>query len=91
MQFLFLLQIGVVLSQTLQSQLVSETNVLGLAHVLLLERLDLNWVGSGEKHNLGIVHHHNNALYNLREIIGEQLINLIENKHFALVELSDIL
>lgn len=65
MKFLFLLEIGVILGNTLQSKFIRQSDVAGLGNVLLLETLDLNWVGSTEKANLGAWHQADNSLDDL--------------------------
>ena len=88
-QLLFLLEEGVVLRETLQSELVSDLNVLGLGHIALLEVANLYRVGRREKADLAIVRHHfQNLLDYLLELAGDESINLIENAKLALVKLG---
>ena len=72
MELLFLLKIGVVLSQTFQSQLITEPDHLCVPHIPFLEVFDLNWVGSREEKDLVTPLHDLNDLFNyLLELIRQ--------------------
>ena len=49
LEFLFLLQVGVVLSDTLQGEFVHEIDILGIWNILSSETLDSHGVSCGEK------------------------------------------
>ena len=69
MQFLALLQKGIILGQTLQGQLVRNLNVLRPGHVALLKISDLDGVSGAEQTNLAfLVKHLKNLLDALLEL-----------------------
>lgn len=89
MQLLSLLQEGVILSQTLQSQLISDLDVLGLGDVALLELTNFHRVSCTEQANLAIVRAQLQYLLNdLLEFSGNQPIDFIEDAQMALIKLS---
>ena len=91
-QFLFFLEVGVVLGHTLQSQLVHQVDVLGFWHVALLEVLDGDGVGGRKKRNLAILRHKVEDLgHDDLEIVRQELVNLIKDEHSAIVEFCNVL
>ena len=91
MNLFFLLQISVVLGNTLKSQLVHEIDELWVRNVLLLESLDTLRVSSREETDLLLFRHDVNDLGdNDLEIVTQKLVDLIENEHLAIIEFSDV-
>lgn len=80
MNFFFLLEVRIVLSDTLQGELVHEVDEFGVWDVLFLEAFDGHWVSSREERNLLLCRHQINDLgnYNL-EIVRKELVNFIQN------------
>lgn len=92
MEFLLLFEIGIILCETLKSQLIHEVNKLGIRHILLLESSDGNWISGGEQRNLFVRWHQLNYLSdNNLEVVGEKFVDFIEHHHHALVELGNVL
>ena len=89
-QLLLLLQVSVVLSQTLQSQLIGGLDVLGLGDVLLLERLDLLGVGCREKRDLGLWHNVDNRLNNFAEVLRKELVDFIKDEKLAKLKICNV-
>jgi len=88
-QLLSLLQEGIVLRQTLQCQLVSDLDVLGLFDVALLELTNFYRVSCTEQANLAIVRAHLQYLLNdLLEFSGNQPIDFIEDDQLTLIKFS---
>ena len=91
MNLFFLLQISVVLGNTLESQLVHEIDELWVRNVLLLESLDTLRISSREETDLLLLWHDVNDLGdNDLEIVTQKLVDLIENEHLAIIEFSDV-
>lgn len=68
-ELLALFQVSVVLSHSLQSQLVRDLDKLGLGHVALLKLPNLNRVGRTEEANLTVEwHHFQNLLHHFLEL-----------------------
>ena len=87
MELLTFLEESIVLSETLQSQLVRDLDVLGLRDVSLLELSDLNGVCRTEKTNLTIIRHHlQDLLHYFLEFSRNKTINFIQNAKLALVK-----
>jgi hypothetical protein len=89
-ELLLLLEVSVVLGDSFQCELFHEVDKLWVWHVLLLERLDCNWVGGRKKRDLLLLRHDlqdfaNNGL----KVIRQKFINLVKNNHLAVVELGD--
>lgn len=92
MELLFFLKISVVLSYSFKSKLVHEVNELRVWNVFLLEASDGHGISCREERNLLIGWHDlNNLCGNYFEIIRKKLVDLIKNKHLALVKLGDSL
>ena len=70
-QLLFFFKIGVVLSQSLQSQLICGLDVLRLSNVLLLETFDLLGIGSTEQSDLGFGHNVNDLFDYFSEVLRQ--------------------
>ena len=87
-KLLSFLQEGVVLCESLQSQLIRDLNVLRLRDVALLERTNFDWVCCTEKANLAALRaQFQNLLDDLLELSRDQSINFIKNAYLALFEL----
>ena len=89
-QLLFLLKEGIILRQSLQSQLLSNLDVLRLWNVALLEITDLYRVRSTKECNLAVVwHHFENLLHNFLELSRNQLVDFVKHAELALVKFSE--
>ena len=78
---------GVKLSKTLESELISDLDVLGLRNITLLELTDLNWVCGAEESDLTIIWHHLKYLLNdFLELARDQSIDLVKHTKLALIE-----
>ena len=92
MDFLLLLKISVVLSDTLERQLVHEVDEFGHRNILALEALDRLRVGRREKTDLLLLWHELNDLCNDDlEVVTQQLVDLVKHKHFAILKFGDVL
>ena len=92
MEFFFLFEVGIVLGDTLQGQLIHQVNILRVRHVIFLETFDGYWISCGEERYLTIYRHEiKNFGYDDFEVIGEQLVDLIKHQHFTLIEFGDVL
>lgn len=80
MQLLFFFEIRVVLSQSLQSQLISGLDKLWPGYVLLLETFDLLRIGGTEQSNLRLRHNVNDLFDYFSEVLRQQLVNFIQYK-----------
>jgi hypothetical protein len=90
-QLLLLLQIGVVLGNTLESQFVSQSDKGGIGHVLDAESVNLDRVSRRVHHDLAIrAHQLNDVLNRLFEIRGQQLVDFIEHQHCASFEVCHV-
>ena len=88
-KLLSFLQEGVVLCESLQSQLIRDLDVLGVGDVALLELTNFDWICCTEKANLAVLRaHFQNLLHDLLELSRDQPINFIKNADLALVELG---
>lgn len=92
MKLLALLQVRIVLGDSLESQLLHQIDELRSRDVLGLELLNLHGVGSREEHNLLVLGHDlyylgNDAL----EVNGQQFVDFIKHEQFAVREISDLL
>ena len=89
MELLTLLQKCVILSQSLQGELIGDFDVLGVGDVALLEVADLNWVSRTEEADLLISRHHfKDVLDNFLELARDESVDLVKNDKFALVKFS---
>ena len=78
---------GVKLSKTLESELISDLDVLGLRNITLLELTNLNWVCGAEESDLTIIWHHLKYLLNdFLELARDQSIDLVKHTEPALIE-----
>lgn len=69
MEFLLLLQIGIVLGDSLESELFHKINEFGRRNMLFQKRLDWNRIGGGEEHDLSIFRRAiNDSTHNFLEI-----------------------
>ena len=92
MDFLLLLEISVVLSDTLERQLVHEVDEFGHWNILVLEALDRLRVGRRKKTDLLLLRHELNDLGDDDlEIVTQQLVDLVKHEHFAILKFSDVL
>ena len=57
MEFFLLLEVGIVLGNTLQGELIHEVDILRVRHIIFLEAFDGHWISCGEKLNLSIFRH----------------------------------
>ena len=88
-KLLSFLQEGVVLCESLQSQLIRDLDVLGFGDVALLELTNFDWICCTEKANLAVLRaHFQNLLHDLLELSRDQPIDFIKNAHLTLVELG---
>mmetsp|Transcript_15818 Transcript_15818/g.40766 ORF Transcript_15818/g.40766 Transcript_15818/m.40766 type:complete len:470 (-) Transcript_15818:225-1634(-) len=89
---LALLDEGIVLRDALQCELLHEVDLIGLAHDLVLERLDLDGEGGGEEKHLPLLRHEVDQLLDERlELGGEELVRLVEAAHGAVAHRRDAL
>ena len=90
MQLLFLLKEGIILSQSLQSQLLSNLDVLWLWNVALLKVSDLDRVRSTKECNLAVIWHHlKNLLHDFLELSRNQLVDFVKHAELTLVEFGE--
>ncbi len=88
-ELLSFFQESVVLCQSLQRQLFSDLDVLGLRHVSLLEVADFHRISGAKKCDLAVIGHHlENLLDNLLKLARDKLINLVKHAELALVKLG---
>jgi hypothetical protein len=87
MKFFFFFQIGIILCDSLEGQLVHEIDELGFRDVLLLELLDLLGIGCGEEHDLFFLRHDFNDFGdNLFEVNGQEFVHLVQHEDLAMIE-----
>lgn len=80
MELLTLLQKGVVLGQTLQSQLIRNLDVLRSRQIALLELADFYRVGGTEQTNLAVLMKHlKNLLDALLELSRNQSVHFVKD------------
>lgn len=92
MKLLALLQVRIVLSDSLQSQLLHQINELRGGDVLGLELLNLHGVGSREEHNLLVLGHDLDDLGDdALEVNRQQFVDFIQHEQFAVREICDLL
>lgn len=83
---------GVVLGDTPQRQLVHEVDLVGADHVLVGEVLDGQREGGGEQHDLAVLGVElQELLDDGGELLREELIGFIHDKHRAFTQIGDIL
>lgn len=92
MEFFLLLEVGIVLGNTLQGEFIHEINILRVRNILFLEVFDCYWISCGEKWYLSIWWHEiKNFGYNDFKVIWEQLVDFIKNQHITLIEFGNVL
>ena len=92
MKLLALLQVRIVLSDSLESQLLHQIDELRRGDVLGLELLNLHGVGSREEHNLLVLGHDLDDLGDdALEVNRQQFVDFIQHEQFAVREISDLL
>lgn len=90
-QLLLLLQVGIVLSEAFQRELVRRLDVLWLGHVHLLEVLDLLGVGRTEKSDLRVRHDLDDLFDDFAEVARKKLVHFVEYEELALIEVGHLL
>lgn len=69
-EFLFLIKVGVKLSETLEREFVGQSYKFGFWHIFLLKVADLDWVGCAEHEDLLLgLHYVNNLLHDVSEVV----------------------
>jgi hypothetical protein len=92
MNFLSLLNVSVILCNSLESELIHEIDLVRTTEVFISEVFNCDWECGGVHHDLtlfgqDVANFFNDGL----EVHGQQLICLIENKDFASGEVSNLL
>lgn len=90
-EFLALLEVGVILSYTFESQFLHQIDEMWFFEVFLLEISDALGVCGGEKKELGVFGNLYNLLDNALEVHREKLINLVQDHHSAFFQVGDSL
>lgn len=87
-ELLFLLEVGVVLCQAFQCELVTRPDEERLLYVPLLETLDLLGVRGAEQPDLRLGHQLDDLLDKFTEICREQLVDLVKDQQLTVRQVS---
>ncbi len=92
MNFLPLLDERVVLSDTLEGQLVHQVDLVGVSHVLLHEGLHREREGGGVQEDLsGGGQVRDEAVQEALEVLAQQLVGLVQTEDLALLHVGHVL
>lgn len=84
--FLLLLDIGVVLSDTLQGQLLHKIDLIWIVHVLLDEGVHSAWKSGRVQEDLSVLWQiRDDRVEHVLEVLRQELVGLVHDKHAALV------
>jgi len=83
---LLLLDVGVVLSNTLEGQLLHKVNLVGIVHVLFDESVDGAGEGSRVEQNLSVRRQvGDDRVEHILEVLRQEFVGLVHDEHAALV------
>ena len=86
MNFLLLLDVRVILGDTLQGQLLHKIDLIRIVHVLLDEGIHSAWEGSGVQEDLSVLWQvGDDRVEHVLEVLRQELVGLVHDKHAALV------
>lgn len=83
-ELLFLLEVGVILCQAFQCELVTRSDEERLLYEPLLEALDLLGVSGAEQPNLGLGHQLDYLLDKFTKVCREQFVDLVKDQQLAM-------
>jgi len=87
-----LFNVGIVLSNTAEGELIHEVDLVGIPHVVIREGLDGDREGGGEEHDLTVFRMELEQLLDDRGELGRQkLVGLIHDEHGALAQIGNLL